>query len=263
MAGRKGGQAAMAAASEHLGGGDGDPPGGRQDYTLDQDQIDQLLDAQRAPGDEVEAQSTAFWKAAADRGSFLYNTVELAEDWEESGAFSAWPATEAPDESYDLSEGAHTLAIDRMETIATEAILSDRALVQDVRDFLLDQIKVRPKPWSGTSAGEQQDVAAACEHAGRELVEKILAALVSGGHRQTVRVLLTKIASGADIIVTGKVKVADPGETDAAIMMLHHSLNKHVMITAASVEDYSTTRDADIIPDQLGMGFEADTDDEE
>lgn len=170
-------------------------------------------------------------------------------------------AARGDDDNLDLSEGAHTAAIDRMENLATEAVLNDKSLVFDARDFLLDQIKSRPKPWSATSNQEQRDVAAACEHAGRELVRKIVEQIAANG-KDPVRVLLTKVTLGDDIVINGKVKVLGEDEEDRAVTLLHSARGKHVMLTVASVEDYSgNAREAETDPDQPGLGFEAGSDD--
>lgn len=176
------------------------------------------------------------------------------------GLGDAVDARDAGD-NLDLSEGAHTAAIDRMENLASEAVLNDKSLVFDARDFLLDQIKSRPKPWSATSNQEQRDVAAACEHAGRELVRKIVEAIAANG-KDPVRVLLTKVTLGDDIVIAGKVKVLGEDEEDQAVSLLHSARGKHVMLTVASVEDYSgNAREAETDPDQPGLGFEAGSDD--
>jgi hypothetical protein len=164
-------------------------------------------------------------------------------------------------DGYDLSEGAHATAIDRMEAMATDAILSDKALVYDARDFLLDQIKSRPKPWSGTSNAEQRDVAAACEHAGRELIRKIVEAIAARGQQDPVRVLLTKVTIGDDIVIAGKVKTNEESEENRAVDVLHKARGKHVMLTVASVSDFEgENREAATDPDQNPLEFEAGSD---
>lgn len=156
------------------------------------------------------------------------------------------------------AEGEHVLAVDRMEAIARETELGTSELVFDVRDFLLEIIKSRPKPWSATSQGEQRDVAAACETAANELVRKVVERIAARGV-DPVRVLLTKVAMGNDIVITGKVKTFDSEEEVRAIKVLHTALNKHVMLTAASVEDYAgTPREAETDADQNDFGFEGD-----
>lgn len=165
------------------------------------------------------------------------------------------------------AEAAHQTAIERMENMVEELELDSRDLVFDVRDFLVEQIKARPKPWSSTSAGEQRDVFAACENTATELVRKIVEAVRSKGV-DPVRVLLNKVNAGADgeIVVTGKVKFldAEQDQRDKAILGLHHAIGKFVMLTRATVEDYAGDgRDPDVDPDQNDFGFEGEDGDPE
>ncbi len=165
-------------------------------------------------------------------------------------------------ENYDLSEKAHTGAMDRMRAMATDAVLGGQ-MVFDVRDFLIDQIKARPKPWSGTSKDEQMDVAAACEHAGRELVRKIVEAIAAAGAPEAVRVLLTRVTLGDDIVIAGKVKTFEEDEEDRAVAMLHSARGKHVLLTVASIDNHSAgSRDAPVDEDQTSLGFEAGGDED-
>lgn len=155
------------------------------------------------------------------------------------------------------AEQQHTTAIDRMRNMGEEAVLSDRSLVFDVRDFLLDQIKSRPKPWSATSTMEQREIAAVCEENAETLIEKILNVIASRGEK-SVRVLLTKINIGDDIVIAGKVKMADPADEDEAVTALHHARGKMVILTPASLQDYkSVKREAETMPDQPDFPFEA------
>lgn len=157
------------------------------------------------------------------------------------------------------AEGEHTLAVDRMSNIADELVLADdKRLVEDIRDFLLDVIKTRPKPWSATSQAEKRDVAAACEHSASELVRKVVEAIAARGV-DPVRVLLTKVAMGNDIVITGKVKAFDPHEEHKAISILHGALNKHVMLTVATKDDYSSGEESDESEayDEPAFGFES------
>lgn len=164
------------------------------------------------------------------------------------------------------AEGQHSAALEQMANIIDNTEISTGEMVFDVRDFLLDTIKARPKPWSATSQAEQRDVAAACEHAGKELVRKIVEAVASRGS-DAIRVLLTKVnAGGDDIVITGKVKFldAEPSERDQAILNLHHGIGKHVMLTRASADDYmGGGREAQTDEDQPPLEFEAGGDDDE
>lgn len=164
------------------------------------------------------------------------------------------------------AEGQHNASIEAMDNITEALRITTEEAVFDARDFMLEQIKHRPKPWSATSQIEQREVAAKCENAARELVRQIVEAVASNG-TQAIRVLLTKVnASGDDIVVTGKVKLggAESSEHDAAILALHHAIGKHVMLNRATVEDYAGTgREAETEPDQQDLGFEAGGEDEE
>lgn len=158
------------------------------------------------------------------------------------------------------AEGQHSAAIEAMGNIIDQTEISTGEMVFDVRDFLLDTIKSRPKPWSATSQQEQRDVAAACEHAAKELIRKIVEAVAANGN-EPIRVLLTKVnAGGEDIVITGKVKFldAEPTERDKSILALHHGIGKHVMLTRASVDDYTGQgREAQTDPDEPPLDFEA------
>lgn len=178
----------------------------------------------------------------------------------------AWPPVaedegEPEGEGWD-AEGEHTTAISRMEAMADELELNTSSMVFDVRDFLLNTIKARPKPWSATSQAEQRDVAAACEHAATEVVRKIAEAVSARGV-DPVRVLLTKLTMGSDMVIAGKVKAMDPEEEDRAVTILHRAIGKHVMLTVASADDYKLTgREAETDPDEPGFGFEGDGDED-
>lgn len=162
------------------------------------------------------------------------------------------------------AERQHTSAVERMENMARELMLNTDELVFDIRDFLLDQIKARPKPWSGTSQAEQRDVAAACEVAATELVRKVAEHVASNGV-PAIRVLLTNFTmAGTEMKISGKVKTFDDEEKDRAITTLSHSLNKHVMLTRASADDYiGGDRPAETDPDEPGFGFEGGDDEQQ
>jgi hypothetical protein len=205
-------------------------------------------------------------KASRKKGGGKAKPDQAEAQIEGDGTGEALPPVEEGDQTERESggwdaEGEHTTALDRMEAMADELTLNTDELVFDVRDFILDTIKARPKPWSGTSQAEQRDVAAACEHAAKELVRKVAESIASNGV-QSIRVLLTKVNMGTDIVISGKVKVFDEGEEDAAVLQLHRAIGKHVMLTRASADDYSGgDREPTTDPDEPGFGFEGDDDD--
>lgn len=160
----------------------------------------------------------------------------------------------------DVDSDEVSLSVQRMEDTATDFELGEtKFLVAGARDFLLEQIKMRPKPWSATSEKDQIDVAAACEHAAVELVRKIKEALATEG-KQPIRALLESYVEKDGIKVSLKVKTFSDEEALAAIVGLHNARGKHVMITVASVDDYRGDRPAATDPDQPGLGFEAGND---
>lgn len=173
-------------------------------------------------------------------------------------ASRAKPKTEPEGDGGALEE-QHTTAIDRMENMATEAELDVKFLVNDARDFMLDQIKVRPKPWSATSQAEQRDVAAACEHAATELVRKVVEALRSEDVAP-IRAVLESYSEKDGIKATLKVKTYSDDEGLAAVVGLHKAQGKMVLVTVASVDDYRGDRAAETDPDEPGLGFESGSD---
>lgn len=63
--------------------------------------------------------------------------------------------------------------------------------------------------------------------------------------------------TGTDMKIAGKVKCFDDDEKDRAIGTLSHGLNKFVMLTRASAEDYiQGERPAETDEDEPGFGFE-------
>lgn len=156
-------------------------------------------------------------------------------------------------------EGDAVMAVDRMARLVDDLVLGKSQLVYDVRDFMVDVIKSRPKPWSGTPAAEQKDVYAACEHNARELIRRVVEIVASEG-LEPVRVLLTKVNLGEKITITGEVKTFGDEDADKAVMTLHHARGKHVMLTVATVEDYAQNhRSEDVDQDEPDFSFEGES----
>lgn len=158
---------------------------------------------------------------------------------------------------YDLSEDAHLASIEAGEAAAAAVEFDARSLVWDARDAMLECYKHRPRPYAGLSQGEQRDVAASFEQAAQEIVRRIVEAVAANG-QTPVRVLLTKVTLGEDIVISGKVKTFSEEEEDVAVGLLHSARGKHVMLTVASKDDYQQgQRSVDGEPDQTAMEFEA------
>lgn len=156
-------------------------------------------------------------------------------------------------------EPQHLNAIERMGAAAEEFLLNAGSLVNDTRDFLLEQIKMRPKPWSATSESEQRDVAAACEQSAEVLVRKIVEG-IAAGDKQPIRVMLESFTEKDGIKLTMKVKSFNEEEAFDALMQLHKGRGKHMLLTLASVDDYKADRPAETQADQPDLGFEAGSD---
>lgn len=160
-------------------------------------------------------------------------------------------------------EGEHNVAVDRIENMAEELEIDPRKMVEQVRDFMLDVIKTRPRPWSGTSQSEKRDIAAACENAANDVVRKVVEAVAARGV-DPVRILLTKVTMAGDVVIAGKVKAFDPVEEHKAISILHGALSKHVMLTVASKDDYSSGDESEESEefDEPDFAFEGDDEEE-
>ena len=161
----------------------------------------------------------------------------------------------------DPADDVGLTALERLEELAVDYAIDTHSMVSDLRDAQLEIFKHRPKPWGAMTEDEQRAVADALEHSAKELVRRAVEAIAARG-KKPVRVLLTKISMGDGIVVTGKVKALGEVETDEAVMTLHHSRNKIVMLTVADVSDFTRENpDADIDADQPDLDFEAGGDD--
>lgn len=159
----------------------------------------------------------------------------------------------------DQDEGPErATAFDRMELVASEYELDVNQLVPTVRNFLVEQIKMRPKPWSACGEQEQRYTYAAAEHAATELVRKIVEAIAASGRSEPIRALLTKFSHGDKIVLTAELKTFSEDEAVKAIIALHKAQGKHVLISAASVDDYRGNLGPSIDPDQADLDFEAE-----
>lgn len=160
----------------------------------------------------------------------------------------------------------HDAAMQGTRNITEQLQLSEGEMVFDVRDFLLEKIKHRPKPWSATSQAEQREVARDCEESAKALIRQVVEIVAARG-QEPIRVLLTKVnAAGDDLVVTGKVKFIDeePSERDRSILALHHGIGKHVMITRASLSDFEGGgREAQTDADEPPLNFEAGSEEDD
>lgn len=167
------------------------------------------------------------------------------------------PAGGEPQERTDEGTGTAPV-IERMERMGEEAVLNTPSLVADLRDAMLDQVKMRPKPWGLTPFDEQRDVAAALENVARELVRKVVEAVRAEGP-DPIRALLESYSEKDGLKAQLKIKTFNDEEALAAVIGLHMAVGKHVLITVASVSDFDgDQRDPELQPDQHDLlNFEA------
>jgi hypothetical protein len=134
-------------------------------------------------------------------------------------------------------------------------------IVEDLALHNLEQFKNRPKPWDQLSQSEQRDLYAALSANAKETVRRVVEAIARDG-REPIRALLESYTEKDGIKVTLKVKTYSDEESLAAVVGLHKSQGKNVLITVASADDYDQAKTVDPSQeDQPALGFEAGTDD--
>lgn len=157
-------------------------------------------------------------------------------------------------------------AVARIEGIVADSPFDVATLAGDVRDCMLEIVKHRPKPWSAMSEDDQLDVARAIEYAARDIVTKVAEAVALATNANSpIRAIVEGFGEkqGGGIKASLKIKTIDGDDEDLAraIINLHKSTGKVVMITLASAADYLGERsEFEPTPDQSGLDFEAGSD---
>lgn len=143
-----------------------------------------------------------------------------------------------------------------IERSAEDFTIDPSTAVQNLRDFMLTQIRQIDTPWFKLREAQQRDIAAACEYAAEQAVREIVEQLASRG-QQPVRVLLKTLQAGEKIKIVGEAVLIGPEDPDQALLMLHHAIGKHVMLTRATVDDYKQGGRAETDRDEPEIDFEA------
>lgn len=131
-------------------------------------------------------------------------------------------------------------------------------LVPDVRDAMLQRHKDMPKSWHKMNEAEQRDWAAAITQDAETIVRECFEFAASGGEN-AIRCLLEGYSEKkAGLVVTMTVEAFGEGESSDAVLFLHRQRGKHVMLRAASIQDYKGDRDAEIQPDQTQIDWDAE-----
>jgi len=162
-------------------------------------------------------------------------------------------------EERDEDEEPVMPAIARLEAIAADSFPEGRALVRFATMFILDQIKHAPR-WDDLLEAGQRDLGATIQTNANDLVTKIIEAVRANGV-QPIRALLESYSEKDGIKASLKIKPADDGEAEQAIIGLHRAQGKYVLITVASAQDFDQSpAEIPIEPDEPGLGFEAGDD---
>lgn len=239
-----------------------DPSPCRITFELNGIQQQGLFDARAIVDQELAAsEEAAFWKALGATMGFNPETVECPPGREiDFAEFTAWPAGYAPAGELDESDLAksHEHAMDEMINAAELAEFSPGGLVYDVRDLIIVMLRSQDRLMYQKSEPEQRDTANAAEHFALVVIEKVAEQIISRG-QQTVRATCGKVTMADKITVSMEVRAVTPEETDAAVMLLHRSYGKNVMISRASAQDFNTeAREAEITPDEPPLDFDAE-----
>lgn len=158
-------------------------------------------------------------------------------------------------EGWDV-DGQHQKTLEALHDDSDLGDISTDQMVFDMRDAMLKRIKGMTSPWSGCSQAQQREIGAALEEAAKDMVQHAVEAIVARGV-DPVRILLTKVALGNEIVITGKVRADDPEDEFLAVKNLHHALNKFVMLTVATSDEFNEGgREFETMPDEPGLEFE-------
>lgn len=150
---------------------------------------------------------------------------------------------------------------DAIESAATDAPLDLSTLVGDLRDFVLNLFKNKPKTWKELSNAEQRDLAAATEHTSREIIERIVDLIRTDGKVDPIKAILESYAEKDGIKAVVKIKAFDEVGTLAAVAGLHKAVGKMVLLTPASAEDYRDQREEpEFDADQPDLEFDPGSD---
>lgn len=163
-----------------------------------------------------------------------------------------------PEVSGDDEDFEHP-GVEQIE-IATENFDPDPSeAVQALTEFTLNTLKQLDQPWQKIPAEQQKDLIAAVQNNAKEVVRVLVEMMASRG-QEPVRVLLKKIgvASDGKITISGEAALLGSEDPDKAILMLHHAVNKHVMVTRATVEDYAQGEEPEPDADEPEIDFGAD-----
>lgn len=148
------------------------------------------------------------------------------------------------------NELVETAAKKKSESDAGAAVidLAAKTLSGDIRDFLLDRVKVLGKPWAAMSEDEQSDQIHAARDAAERLVQKACEIIASGGKKAMIGTL-------ESITVKDGIKaVVKLSRTDEQRHNLLDTAGHTVSIAFADAEPFTSERGpAEPTPDQSDL----------
>lgn len=129
--------------------------------------------------------------------------------------------------------------IDQIDEIAADAIRGD------VRDFMLDLFKRRPKPWQQMSEQEQRDLVLQCSEHAEDIIDRVALLIATAGQRSvTGRLAQFTVKDG----IKAQVDFLASGET---LDFLGGSVGGIIRILAVDTEEFKGQRaDAEIDHDE-------------
>ena len=129
--------------------------------------------------------------------------------------------------------------IDQIDEIAADTIRGD------VRDFMLDLFKNRPKPWQQMSEQEQRDLVLQCSEHAEDIIDRV-ALLISTAGQKSIQGKLAQFTVKDGI--KAQVEFLSSGET---LEFLGAHQGGIIRIVAADTEEFKGQRaDADIDRDE-------------
>lgn len=153
-------------------------------------------------------------------------------------------------------------ALDRLEACIDRMELEGGSMVVDLRDTLLEIFRTRHKPWDAMSQAEKRDVANMLQAASQRLVSAVANEMARSGQRNAIKAVMGNASIADRIEVKVRIEALPEDEMAATLGQLYHLRGKAVMIISADDAQYNHTRRDPVLPDEPGLPFDADGDQE-
>jgi hypothetical protein len=141
--------------------------------------------------------------------------------------------------------------LERLIRIVEEAEFESGTLVGDIRDFLVDNAKHRPKTWHQMSAGEQADFNRNAEAVAKKVLRKLVLILAEQDDVSVHATLKGYAVDGE----TFKLKVVAKGDAETAAELFRMDGHEVILIRADARQHFGQRREGEVLPDQPGLSF--------